>query len=77
MSLPKCAPCANNDLTRLAVEVLADTPMCGACVVEVQQFRLVADLEPDEPATVRRPGLPVPAMTRGYFPTPVESVATA
>jgi hypothetical protein len=73
-TLTKCAPCAQNGLTRMAIEVVDDTPMCGPCTYDTHQHRLLADLSVDEPARVpvRRRGTPVPAMTRGLIPEAVE-----
>jgi hypothetical protein len=58
-TLTKCAPCADSGLTRLAVEVMNDTPLCGPCAYEVRMHRLLADLSVDEPARLK---VPVPAM---------------
>lgn len=70
--LTHCAPCAGNDLTRMAVEVVDDVPLCGVCAYDVRQHRLLAVLNAEEAASVSRPGLPVPSMTLGDWPTPVE-----
>jgi hypothetical protein len=70
--LTECAPCAKDGLTRRAIDVIDDVPVCGACAYEVRTFRLAAEIDADESALTRRPGLPVPAMAFGEFPTPVE-----